>query len=116
MQSKAHTVDEYLAGQPEPRRGELAQIRAMIRKVASKVVESMQYGMPTYTHANGEMFCAFNAQKNYLALYSEAAAEAVRAKLPKLKIGKSCIRFRSLAEAPLDVLAAGLRAAAVPHA
>src|SRR5258708_27151 len=112
MQSKAHTVDEFLAEQPEPLRGELAQLRAMIREVAPQTVESMQYGMPTYTRdAHGEMFCAFNAQKRYLALYSETVAEVVRAKLPKLKIGRSCIRFRSLTEAPLPVLAEGLRAA-----
>lgn len=59
------------------------------------------------------MLCGFNAQKNYLAFYicNEATVHAVRDHIPKLKIGKGCIRFRSLKDAPLPVLAQALRLA-----
>src|SRR5712692_596434 len=68
MQSKAKTVAEYLAELPEERRAALDRLRKLVRKIAPKAVEGMQYGMPFY-QLDGEPLVAFAAQKNYLAIY-----------------------------------------------
>lgn len=101
MQSKATTVAGYLDELPEDRRAALAQLRKLIRKVAPKAVESMQYGMATY--AMGDMLCALASQKGYMALYvGGAALVAHRQKLKGLNCGKGCIRFKSIDDLPLD--------------
>ncbi|MCB1036727.1 MAG: DUF1801 domain-containing protein, partial [Acidobacteria bacterium] len=68
MKSSADTVDRYLEEVPEERRQIIRQLRALVRRLAPEVEESMAYGMPTYLR-NGEMLCAFASQKQYLALY-----------------------------------------------
>ena len=105
MQSKAATVAAYLAELPADRKAALTKIRALIRKAAPESTEEMQ-GMPAYT-MGGEMLCAFASQSNYMALYvcDTAVVEKHRRGLKKLSIGKSCIRFKSLDDLPLDVAA-----------
>jgi uncharacterized protein YdhG (YjbR/CyaY superfamily) len=105
MQSKAVTVDEYLAQLPvEEERTFFSKLRALIQQAAPRAVESMEYGMPTYRLGNVS-FCAFNRQKNYLSLYvNPAAVAAHRAELGALDCGKSCIRFRKPADLPLPVV------------
>lgn len=110
MQSKAKTVDEYLAEAPAERREALAALRKLIRKASPRAEETMLYGMPAYT-LSGEMLCGFASQKNHLALYccETEVVEEHRAELGKLDCGKGCIRFRKLEELPLDVITAILR-------
>lgn len=106
MQSKAASVAEYLDALPDDRRAALVKLRKLVRKTAPKAVESMEYGMPTYMM--GEVpLCAMASQKGYLAFYvcCAAAVEPHRAKLAKLNCGKGCIRFKSLDQLPLDVVA-----------
>ncbi len=52
--------------------------------------------------------------KHYISLYvcPGNIAEQYRTKLPKADIGKSCIRFKRLADVDLDVIAAMIRDAA----
>lgn len=58
---KPSTIDEYLAGVPDPGRGTLQKIRAAIRSAAPPAAtEVISYGMPAYRH-NGVIiwFAAF---------------------------------------------------------
>lgn len=58
---KPATIDEYLAGVPEPARSTLEKIRAAIRSAAPQgSTETISYGMPAYRH-NGVIiwFAAF---------------------------------------------------------
>jgi len=105
MQSKAATVAAYLAELPADRKAALTRIRELIRKTAPESREEMQ-GMPAYT-VGGEMLCAFASQSNYMALYvcDTAVVEKHRKALKKLSVGKSCIRFKSLDDLPLNVAA-----------
>jgi uncharacterized protein YdhG (YjbR/CyaY superfamily) len=112
MKSKSSNVAEYLEELPDDRRQALTKLRALIRKQAPDAAESMQYGMPSYMMM-GEMLCALASQKAHLALYvcDSEVVEAHRAGLGKLNCGKGCIRFKKLADLPLDTVSTILKEA-----
>jgi hypothetical protein len=133
MKSRASTVDGYIASLPEDRRPVVKKIRALLkRRVPKGYRESMGWGMITYSIPlerlpdtyNGQPLCyaALASQKGHLSLYLMCAygSGILREKLEdgfrkagkKLNMGKSCIRFQSLDELPLDVI--GDVVAAVP--
>jgi uncharacterized protein YdhG (YjbR/CyaY superfamily) len=106
MQSKAATIDGYLAELPSDRRSALKEIRALIHRVAPKTVESMQYGLPAF----GDL-CALASQKNYMSLYV-CESDIVKAhldQLGKVSCGKGCIRFKRLDDLNLSAVESILR-------
>lgn len=124
--SKATTVKEYLDCLPEEQRKALAKVRQVVNKNLPKgYKEELMFGMigwgiplsrypKTY---NGQPLCyaALGAQKNYNALYLMVAYGSPKGKATlvagfkkagkKLDMGKSCIRFRSAEDLPLDTIA-----------
>jgi uncharacterized protein YdhG (YjbR/CyaY superfamily) len=112
VQSKAKTVDGYLAQLPAERRKVVALLRGLIRKSVPTAREDMQYGMPCYSL--GATLCAVAAQKGHYSVYvhDAKAVERFRSQLGKLSVGKGCIRFRKTEEVPLDVLSKILSTAA----
>ena len=125
MQSDAATVDEYLAGLPEDRRTALSAVRAVIRKnLPTGFVESMNWGMIVYevplsTYPdtyNGQplAYAGLASQKNHMSVYLMGlyGSEPLRAEFEdsykatgkRMDIGKSCVRFKSLDDLPLDVV------------
>jgi uncharacterized protein YdhG (YjbR/CyaY superfamily) len=133
VMSKATTVADYLAELPEERRRTISAVRAVVRKSLPKGYrESIGYGMICYTVPlstypdtyNGQPLCyaALAAQKNYCALYlmnvygDSATAKAFRDGFKragkKLDMGKSCVRFKTARDLPLDVI--GKTIAATP--
>ena len=87
------SVDEYLAGVPEPARGTLNKIRAAIRSAApSEATEVISYGMPAFKH-NGVLvwFAAFS---NHCSLFPTAAViEKFKNELKGYTISKGTIQF-----------------------
>lgn len=125
MQSRAQTVDEYLASLPEDRRNALATVRGVIlRNLPEGYEEGMQYGMIGYyvplsrypVTYNGQPlgYVALASQKNYMSVYlmgiygNEEAERWFREEYlksgKKLDMGKSCVRFRRLEDLPLDLI------------
>lgn len=123
--SKAVTVDAYLDELPPERRAAARTLRRMIlAHLPEGYVESMSWGMPCYEvplsrHAdtyNGQPlgYVAFAAQKNGWSLYlmdlavnadKEAALRTAFAKAGRrLDLGKSCVRFRTLEDVPLEAI------------
>jgi uncharacterized protein YdhG (YjbR/CyaY superfamily) len=94
VQSKAATVDEYLATVEPKRAPWLAKVRESALRNLPGFVEDMRYGMPTYSREDGAGF-AFNSQKQYVSLYVSPVVHEMNAEALKgLDAGKSCIRFR----------------------
>ena len=95
VQSKAATVDAYIAEAPPDRRPALERVRDLARSTLTGAEEKMTYGMPTYDLGGGNGF-AFASQKQYLALYivNQAAVAKNAAALKGLDMGKSCLRYR----------------------
>jgi uncharacterized protein YdhG (YjbR/CyaY superfamily) len=125
VQSKAATVEEYLAELPADRREPLAEVRNVLRKNMPKgYTETVGFGMIAYCIPLDKYPDTYNkqplayvglaAQKNYNALYLMTAysdpvqEKALRAGFQKagkkLDMGKSCIRFRKADDLPLDVI------------
>ena len=128
MQSKAKSVEEYLAALPEDRREAITAIREVILKNLPKgYEEGMQWGMPScfvplsaypagYNCQPDQPlpFVGFASQKNHMAFYGFCIYmdEALKNRFvedwkktgKKLDMGKSCVRFKKLEDVPLKVI------------
>ena len=133
MHSGALTPREYLDSLPDERRRALARVRTVLRRNLPRGYrESMNWGMIAYEVPlrtfpdtnNGQplMYAALASQKHHMAVYlsgiygSESLRswfeEAYAEKGLRMDIGKSCVRFRSIDDLPLDLI--GEAIAAVP--
>ena len=133
MQSKAKTVDQYLADLPDDRREALQRVRAVVLKNLPKgYEEGMQYGMigyfvphsvyPPGYHCDPRQplpFAGLASQKHHMSIYlmciysdEEHKAwfrEAWAASGKKLDMGKSCVRFKKLDDVPLKVIGEAIK-------
>lgn len=129
MQSKAATVDAYIAELPEDRQKAIAQLRKAIKKNLPKgFKEAMGYGMigycvphsiyPAGYHCNPKdplPFMGLASQKNSINFYhmgiyanpkllkwfTDAHAKA---SLKKLDMGKSCVRYKKPEDIPYNLI------------
>ena len=123
--SKATTVEDYIAELPEERARVVSALRKVVRKKLPKGYrESMEFGMIGYgiplerypDTYNGRplSYAAIAAQKNHYAIYlmgvygfperERALRDAFAKAGRKLDMGKSCVRFKSLDDIPLDAI------------
>lgn len=127
MQSKATTVNEYIASLPDDRAEIIAALRKEIVKNLPKgFEETMQYGMISYVvphklyaagyHTNPKdalPFMSIASQKNHIAVYHMAVyagplhdwfvKEWKNVSNKKLDMGKSCIRFKKPEDVPVKL-------------
>jgi uncharacterized protein YdhG (YjbR/CyaY superfamily) len=104
MNEKTTEVQRYLEKLDPERRAALAQLRSLILDTVPKAVESMKYRMPTYNYKDA-VLCAFASQKRYMSLYVEPRnLDPHRTQLEHLDLGKSCIRFKTIEELPLELV------------
>jgi len=97
VQSKAPTVDAYLAEAAPERRAYLQLVREVARRVLSDHEERMHWGMPVYVRQEKIRF-GFAEQKQFLSLYfmdPKVLDENVEATVGAIR-GKRCLRFRRL--------------------
>ena len=92
----AKTVDEYLAGVPEPGRSTLKKIRAVIRSAAPVAsTEGISYGMPMFKYKG--LLAGFAAFADHCSLFPGASPiETFKKELEPYSTSKGTIRF------PLD--------------
>ncbi|WNG39806.1 DUF1801 domain-containing protein [Archangium violaceum] len=133
MQSKATTVDQYLASLPEDRRAAISAVRKVILKNLDKQYEEgIQYGMigyyvphkvfPAGYHCDPKQplpFASLASQKSHMAVYLMCVygqpeqekwfREAWAKTGKKLDMGKSCVRFKKLEDVALDVIGEAIR-------
>jgi hypothetical protein len=112
-QLEVRTPAEYIAAVDEKRRPDIAALDALIRTHAPELEPVIMggmlgYGPFHYRYASGregdacKLALASNA--SYISLYCSAAdadgyvAERYVDRLPKASIGKSCVRFKKLAD------------------
>lgn len=126
VSSKETTPAAYLASLPPERRKVVSTVRALVRKHLPKgYVETMNWGMLSYeiplriypdTYNKQPLsYMALAAQKNNYALYMTGIsgnstlmgklAGAYKDAGKRLDMGKGCLRFKTLDELPLDVIA-----------
>jgi len=91
--SAPKSVDEYLAGVPEPARSTLAKIRAAIRSaVPPEATEGISYGIPTFKYKGPLVW--FAAFSNHCSLFPTASViEAFKSELKGFTTSKGTIHF-----------------------
>ncbi len=133
MQSKAKTVNQYLAELPADRRKVMKAVRAVVLKNLPKgYAEGMQCGMigyfiphsiyPPGYHCDPKQplpFAGLASQKNHMAIYlmcvysdpelEDWFREAWAKTGKKLDMGKSCVRFKKLDDVALEVIGQAIR-------
>jgi len=125
-QLKVSTPKEYLAKLKEPRKSDVTRLDKLIRKTVPKLKPFIQSGMLAYgpvhlTYPSGREVDWFKiglaSNASYISLYVMATngrgyvAEQYRDKLPKAKIGKSCVTFKKLDDLDQKALTALLKEA-----
>jgi uncharacterized protein YdhG (YjbR/CyaY superfamily) len=87
------SVDDYLAGVPEPARSTLNKLRAVVRSaVPPESTEATSYGMPAFKH-NGTLLW-FAAFSDHCSLFPTASViKALKNELKDYQISKGTIRF-----------------------
>jgi uncharacterized protein YdhG (YjbR/CyaY superfamily) len=125
MRSDAETVSAYLSELSEERRAMIETVRQVILDhLPEGYEEAVTYGMITYQvplatypdtyNKKPLMYAAIASQKRHVSLYltpiymDEARREAFEAAYEatgkRYDAGKSCVRFRSLDDLPLDLI------------
>ena len=125
MRSDATTVDDYLEALPEDRREAIRAVRAVVLdNLPDGYEEAMNWGMITYQiplerypdtyNQQPLMYAALASQKQHMAVYltgiytsdesREAFETAYRSTGKRFDVGKSCVRFRTLDDLPLDLI------------
>jgi hypothetical protein len=120
-QLEVTTPAEYLAAVDEKRRPDITALDALIRKHAPELEPVIMngmlgYGPFHYRYASGREgdACKLSVASNasYISLYCAGAdatgsvAERYADRLPKAKIGTSCVRFKKLADLDEQALVA----------
>jgi uncharacterized protein YdhG (YjbR/CyaY superfamily) len=125
MQSSAKTPDAYVSGLPPDRREAIAKVRATIlENLPPGYEETVDFGLLSYVVPlkrfpvtyNGHplMYAALASQKNYMSVYlmtvyGDSATtkwfkDEYKKSGKKLDMGKSCIRFKTLEDLPLELI------------
>lgn len=129
MQSKAETVDAYLAEVPDERRPYFDSLRkAILDNIPKGFVEQMNYGMIGYVvphslfpdgyHCNPKLplpFANIASQKHFIGFYHMGMYADKRlldwfvTEYPnhtdaRLDMGKSCVRFKKFDQIPFDLI------------
>jgi uncharacterized protein YdhG (YjbR/CyaY superfamily) len=89
------SVDEYLAGVPEPARSTLKKVRAAIRAAAPReATETISYGMPAFKYKG--VLVWFAAFSDHCSLFPTASViAAFKDELKGYPTGKGTIHFSS---------------------
>ncbi len=116
MKSVPNSVDDYIAGQPEPMRPKLEQVRAAIRSAVPAAVEGIGYGMPGYK-LHGKPMLYFAGFKEHYSLFAASGTffAALEDELRGYELRKGTIHFPFTKPVPVKLISriAKLRAAGI---
>jgi len=97
MKYDVSTIDEYLDVIPFERNEIVLKLIAITKEYFPELEGNIQYNMPTF-----EPVCSIASQKHHISCYIHRVdlVEKYRNELGKLKVGKSCIRFKKMEQLP----------------
>ncbi|MBY0539156.1 DUF1801 domain-containing protein [Patescibacteria group bacterium] len=104
---KVETVSEYIQGFPKDVQTRLRALRSLIKKVAPKAEETINYNIPAYrfgTKLSGRLvyFAAFEKR---IGMYPASAGSAeVQKLLSKYRVGKGTFQFPHDEPLPLPLI------------
>jgi uncharacterized protein YdhG (YjbR/CyaY superfamily) len=104
MRRAPNSIDEYIAGFPQPVQEILEQIRSTIRAAAPDAEETISYQMPTFT-LNGRYLIYFAAYQKHIGLYPAPIGDpAFDQDLSAYAAGKGTLRFPLDKPIPFDLI------------
>ena len=105
MSSRSPEVDAFVAGQPEPFRTALAELRDAIHEIVPDASERITYGIPVVT-LNGKNLVGFNAAKEHytLQVMSTGPIDQLTEDLAPYRTGKGSVQFSADAPPPRDLI------------
>jgi len=91
-------IDSYIAGQSEPEKTLLKDMRKIIMDIEPSLKQGISYGLPAFI-LDGDVVCGIAARKNGCSYYpfSGSVLAALRSDLVKYKQSKAALHF----DAPL---------------
>lgn len=117
---KANSIEEYISSIPTDRKEDILFLHNLIKNLTPNLKPHFAYNMLGYgsfkykNNKTKQMLdwpvIGLANQKNYISLYVCATnngkyiAEENKSRLGKVSVGKSCIRFKKLADVNLDEL------------
>lgn len=102
--SPIHTIDAYVAAQPEAVRDKLKALRETIRAEAPDAEEKISYGIPTFVL--GENLVHFAAFKRHIGFYpGPSGIETFKEELAGYKGARGSVQFPLEQKLPLDLIA-----------
>jgi hypothetical protein len=118
----AASPEAYVEALASPRREDIGQLHARIRKLAPTMAASAEQGMLTYgrfsyrykSGRTGEWWVlGVASNKAYISLYAPTLSlEPYVARLPRANLGRGCIRFKRVADVDREVIDEVIRASA----
>jgi len=91
-------IDAYIAGQKEPQKSLLKEMRKIIMEIEPSLKQGISYGIPAFI-LDGDVVCGIAARKNGCSYYpfSGSVLAALKSDLVKYKQSKAALHF----DAPL---------------
>jgi uncharacterized protein YdhG (YjbR/CyaY superfamily) len=100
---KPASIDEYIAGFPEPVQAILQQLRETVKAAAPDATEKISYQMPTF-FLNGNLVY-FAAYKNHIGFYpTPGAIDELKDEIARYQAGKGTLQFPLDEPMPLDLV------------
>jgi len=92
-EAKPHTIDEYIAMQPELFKSGLHELRSIVRSLVPQAEEMISYQVPCFKYHY--MLVGIGANKKYLSLYpmSSALTKKMGDELKGIKISGTTLHF-----------------------
>jgi uncharacterized protein YdhG (YjbR/CyaY superfamily) len=106
-QRSPRSIDEYIAGFPQPVQAVLERVRSTIRKAVPGAEEVIAYQMPAFT-LNGRYVLCFAGWKQHYSLYgsTDPLVAAFKDELAPYEVnGKGTIRFPLSEPVPVKLIA-----------
>lgn len=99
------TVDEYLAGLPEPQRSTLEKLRAMLQELLPGADEGLSYGVPA-VKVNGKPVAGYAAFKNHCSYFPHSGSilQEIADELSSYDWSKGTLKFPTDEPPPGDLV------------
>jgi len=103
MQTKFHTIEEYINNFPKEVQHLLIEIKTTITEIIPEASEKISYGIPTF-YLNGNLI-HFAAYKNHIGFYPGASGiEKFKNEISKYKNSKGAVQFPLNQDLPIDLI------------
>jgi uncharacterized protein YdhG (YjbR/CyaY superfamily) len=99
------SIDDALAGLPQPGHDALQRVFDIARRVAPRAVEGISYGVPALK-VDGKPLIGVSTSAHHLSIFpfSPAAIDVVRTELDGFSVSKGTIRFTAERPVPEAVI------------